>query len=191
MPWLDADEIRRPIPGPAGSCGRRLATWNVTYSGKYSGRGHSGTVECLSDQSAQDAFRVSVCVMAAEKATSPMACTITKRKIHKTQPASDHFLYINRGTALHPLLKKVRRQLIQKEGKKVTLCGMGAAITKASILALQIQDMIGGESVCSLLVRTGSVDIVDEVVPNDPDLDITTQVRKNSKIEIDLIARRR
>ncbi|CCG83793.1 protein of unknown function [Taphrina deformans PYCC 5710] len=117
-----------------------------------------------------------------------MDSTITKRKIHKHIPASETFIYINRNTALHPLLKRVRKQLIQKEKRLVTLCGMGAAVVKASSLALLIQDMIGGDSVCGLIVQTGTVDLVDEIVPDDPDADIIISTRKNSKIEIDLVA---
>lgn len=119
-----------------------------------------------------------------------MSSAVTKRKIHKKIPASETFFYINRTTALHPLLKKIRKQLIQKEVRLVTLCGMGAAVTKTASLALQIQDMIGGDSVCTTIVRTGTVDIVDEIVPDDPDELISTSTRKNSKIEVDLVSRR-
>lgn len=120
-----------------------------------------------------------------------MTSTITKRKMHKHIPASETFIYINRSTALHPLLKKVRRQLIQREARLVTLCGMGAAVAKTSSLALLIQDMIGGEAVCALEVRTGTVEVVDELLPEDADAAIVTSTRRNSKIEIDLLARRK
>lgn len=114
-------------------------------------------------------------------------CSINKRKVHKEIPASEVYFYINKTTSLHALLKKVRKSLIQDAKSKVTLCGMGAAVSKACMLGLQIQDMIGGPTVCLLKTRTGTVEIVDEIVPNDPDQDIESQVRRNSKIEIDLV----
>ena len=109
---------------------------------------------------------------------------VHKRKIHKNEPPSEVLYYINKHTLLHPLLKKIRKALIQNGRRSVTLCGTGAAISRACMLALQIQDMIGGEAVCSLETRTGTVEIVDDLTPNDPDKDYETQTRRNSKIEI-------
>lgn len=148
-----------------------------------------------------------------EKRSPVIGSTLKKRAPQKSTAASNTFFYINRNTSLHALLKKVRKQLILNGEKKITLCGLGAAVSKTSLLALQIQDMItppttnhntqdsapnsmGSTSFAGLekprkqvelCVRTGTVEMMDEIVPDDPDEDIRPQIRRNSKIEIDLV----
>ncbi|BFZ54822.1 hypothetical protein PYCC9005_001859 [Savitreella phatthalungensis] len=125
------------------------------------------------------------------KRTRHAQCTIQKRKAPKAHAGKDDFIYINRHTALHPLVKKVRKLLITQARSRVTLCGMGAAVASTCELALRCQDMLGGEKVCRLEISTGTVDLVDEVVPTDHDADEALQRRRNSKIEIALLPRAR
>lgn len=112
---------------------------------------------------------------------------ITKRKVVKAVPASNTFIYITRRTMVGALLKKVRKELIAKDEKKVTLCAMGAAIESTCSLALKIQDAIGGDTVCDLQVRTSTLEVIDNVQPNDPDEFDTIQERRTNKIEIDIV----
>lgn len=128
---------------------------------------------------------------AVEKRIRKQNCTVVKRKVHKFETASETFIYISKASALHSTLKKVRKALIQKTLPKITLCGLGAAVTRTCMLALQIQGMLGGPAVCDLCIRTGTVELIDEIVPHDPDKDYETQVRRNSKIEVDLVAVRK
>lgn len=109
--------------------------------------------------------------------------TVQKRTPLKSVPSSDKYIYISSSTNMYSLLKRVRRQLITQQADMVTICGMGRAVNKTSMLALQMQEMVG----CRLVIRTGTVEMVDDLVPVDEDEDITAQSRRNSKIEVDLI----
>lgn len=143
--------------------------------------------------------------------------TIQKRPTHKSINPSPNYFYITRTSSYFALLKKCKSWLIHSShptinqskhhyqrnnsastttttsashkaglGKdRVTFCAIGAAITKCTTLALQIQTTLGVTS--HLVVSTGTVELVDEVIPEDEDMEEFSRVRRNSKIEVMLI----
>ena len=117
-------------------------------------------------------------------------CQIVKRNVHKSHGGELGYIYVKRDTNPHALVKRVRKLLVEQAVGKVTLVGMGAAITTTCDLALRVQGVLGGPGCCRMQVITGTVDIVDEVLPDDADADEVLQRRRNSKIEIVLSSAR-
>ncbi|ORY87710.1 NMT1/THI5 like-domain-containing protein [Protomyces lactucae-debilis] len=148
-----------------------------------------------------------------EKRRPTAHAQLQKRGVHKHVVPSPTIHYISRTTQLHSLLKRIREQLITGKERKVTLIGMGAAVERTAFLALKCQDMLtspnitpdapsvptvapteisqvvqrGRKDVIKLVTRTGTVEIVDDLIPHNPNKDASSQVRRNSKIEVDLI----
>lgn len=82
---------------------------------------------------------------------------------------------------------RTSRSMAQETGRdRVTLCAIGAAITKCCTLALALQDALL-PVVTHLRITTGTVKLVDEVKPADQDLEESLRVRMNSKVQIELI----
>jgi hypothetical protein len=160
---------------------------------------------CLHDGSGHPA------VTEPEKRPPTANAVLQKRSLHKQAAPSPTLIYVSKTTLLHPLLKRIREQLITGKGRKVTLIGMGGAIERAAFLALKCQDMLTSPNIApdtstlpipltqkanlsrarteniKLVTRVGTVDLVDDLIPDDPDQDNSSQVRRNSRIEIDLV----
>ncbi len=129
--------------------------------------------------------------------------TVKKRKIFKGQDLDQsnnaNTIFVNKHTLLHPTLKRVRRMFISQvksdsekgkpttEGRKrtVALRGMGAAISRTCMLGLQICEML--EMGAKMRIDTDTVEIIDDLLPDDVDTDWRTQQRKNSAITITII----
>ncbi|BFZ62831.1 hypothetical protein YB2330_003941 [Saitoella coloradoensis] len=108
----------------------------------------------------------------------------------KTYPPRTTPLYISPSSPFISILKRVTTLLLPKPGprerravKVVVLVGMGRAMEKCLGVGLRLQEE-GGQVRFGVEVRTGTVGVVDDVVPDDEDEMITCQVRKQSMVEV-------
>ncbi|KAJ3069190.1 hypothetical protein HDU98_007747 [Podochytrium sp. JEL0797] len=70
-------------------------------------------------------------------------------------------------------------------GKAVLIQGLGAMISKAITVALEVEEAMGGSDKVDVNVETTTVDLIDDVIEeNDEEKDDTAKVRKNSAIKI-------
>ncbi|GAO51371.1 hypothetical protein SAICODRAFT_144700 [Saitoella complicata NRRL Y-17804] len=115
----------------------------------------------------------------------------------QSYPAHTTPLYISPTSPFISILKRVTTLLLPKPGPKerrgvrvVVLVGMGRAMERCLGVALRLQDegLHGKEERQGVRfgveVRTGTVGVVDDVVPDDEDEMITCQVRKQSMVEV-------
>lgn len=123
---------------------------------------------------------------AGEKRERHGACQVVKRKMHKAHGGEPGYIYVKRDTNPYALVKLVRKLLVGGTVPRVTLVGMGAAVTTACDLALRTQGVLGGPQACRMTIVTGTIDIVDEIVPDNADEDEHLQRRRNNTIEITL-----
>ncbi|CCJ28425.1 unnamed protein product [Pneumocystis jirovecii] len=90
-------------------------------------------------------------------------------------------MFISRKTLLMSIIKKMRHKLISEpKGKPIILYAQSAAIERALEAALILSYQIP----LNIQVETGTIEVVDDVLPYDLDKMITSQVRLNSTVKV-------
>ncbi|KAJ2765377.1 hypothetical protein IWQ56_004123 [Coemansia nantahalensis] len=79
-------------------------------------------------------------------------------------------------------VQRARRLLLERNYPAITIHGLGAAIPNAIKLASTVRASLGGQT--TMDVSTDTVTLFDDVVPEDADADISTQMRHNSAVHI-------
>ncbi|CAN8022880.1 hypothetical protein HPB47_025867 [Ixodes persulcatus] len=98
-------------------------------------------------------------------------------------PRRDTDVYVNTSTNFKAQLERCRK-LLDSGKTEVFVHAMGAAVSRAINLALQIQTHFQG--LVELDVRTSTVDVVDDVEPQLDELEPFTQTRQTSGVHIRL-----
>ncbi|KAG5514026.1 hypothetical protein PMAC_000648 [Pneumocystis sp. 'macacae'] len=106
--------------------------------------------------------------------------SIRKRTIPHPINASNK-MFISRKTVLVSIIKKLKHKLISKpKSKPVILYAQSVAIERAleAVLILSYQIPL------NIQVETGTIEVVDDVLPYDLDKMITSQTRLNSTVKV-------
>ena len=106
----------------------------------------------------------------------------TRRKLSgRVDEDSGLCIYLSRQSSLSNIAQRIEKAL--EDGKNsrngVVVRAMGAAIEKAVCLALELQRrkyVIG--------ILTGTAEVVDDVIPDDNDMELDSQTRRQSTIEL-------
>ncbi|KIJ22739.1 hypothetical protein M422DRAFT_786357 [Sphaerobolus stellatus SS14] len=108
-------------------------------------------------------------------------------------PASSHkegqnYICVSRKTTLATYLSRCKKLLIDKRYNEVHLHALGAAIPHLLMLAVSLPPILPfSQDEIQIEVRTGTVQLIDEVIPDDDDVDIT--MRNRGKASASVIVR--
>ncbi|KAI0261083.1 hypothetical protein BC834DRAFT_814302, partial [Gloeopeniophorella convolvens] len=110
--------------------------------------------------------------------------------VSATGPRSAHhegknFITITRKTKLGAYLRRCK-DLVLKDGyKSLHLSALGAAIPHLSTLAVSIPEVLPfSASEIRTKILTGTVDVQDEIIPDDEDEDISYRSRAKSSLSV-------
>ncbi|EIW85516.1 hypothetical protein CONPUDRAFT_29142, partial [Coniophora puteana RWD-64-598 SS2] len=110
------------------------------------------------------------------------------RSVSATGPRSTHhegknFICITRKTKLGAYLRRCQDLLLKDGYKTLHLSAMGAAITHLSLLLVSLPPILPyAASEIRVALTTGSLDVHDEVTPEDEDEDIRYRTRTKSTL---------
>ncbi|EMR10692.1 hypothetical protein PNEG_00843 [Pneumocystis murina B123] len=106
---------------------------------------------------------------------------IHKRSIPHPVDVSNK-IFISRKTLLMNVIKKIKQKLMSfnSKSKPIILYAQSAAIERALEIALVLSLQIP----LDIQIQTGTIEIVDDVLPYDMDKMITSQIRLNSTVQV-------
>ncbi|PIA15004.1 hypothetical protein COEREDRAFT_18307, partial [Coemansia reversa NRRL 1564] len=81
-------------------------------------------------------------------------------------------------------LRRARKLLFERNYPFITIHGLGAAIQHAISLANAVKASLGGQ--VTMEVSTDTVTLFDDIIPKNDTDDISTQMRQNSAIHIQM-----
>ncbi|XP_022663250.1 ribonuclease P protein subunit p20-like [Varroa jacobsoni] len=96
-------------------------------------------------------------------------------------PRSPNHVYVNTRTEFKHQFERAKDVLLGG-GKEVHIHGIGAAVNRAINIALQVQSHFG--EVMGTDVRTGTIEVTDDLEPLANDVEPQSQKRKVSTIHI-------
>ncbi|CAG8528850.1 13060_t:CDS:2 [Acaulospora colombiana] len=91
-------------------------------------------------------------------------------------------IYVSRKSNFRGQLFRAKKLLLQDGQPSITIHGLGAAIQKSIDLVLTLSDLMQNQIVYK--ATTGTVELVDDIIPEDDDKDLETQTRNNSSVRI-------
>ncbi|KXS22420.1 hypothetical protein M427DRAFT_172091 [Gonapodya prolifera JEL478] len=97
-------------------------------------------------------------------------------------PTRETDIYVSRKSARPALFKRAKKLLNQ--GKTVTIHGLGAAVKDALSLAIALQNSYRGR--LSMKTSTHTVELVDDIEPEDEDDDIGSELRLSPAIRVEV-----
>ncbi|CAO3650053.1 unnamed protein product [Cunninghamella blakesleeana] len=121
---------------------------------------------------------------------------ITKRKaiegtIHKRVPqrpaASKSEIYISQKSKPNVIVKRIKQLMVNEKFNTIHLHGMGAVTAHTILIAQCTKKALNNE--VNIIPTTGTVTLIDDIIPEDMDKDIETQQRNNSVIHIKIVAK--
>ncbi|KAI8086842.1 uncharacterized protein B0P05DRAFT_13025 [Gilbertella persicaria] len=123
--------------------------------------------------------------MMAKEKRGPIEGSIHKRAPQRpaTVPTD---IYVSNKTKTAAIIKRVTRLMLKENHQHVTLHGLGAMVIRASSMALAVQQAL--ENQVLLKPKTETVQLIDDIIPEDMDKDLETQKRANSVIHIQIEA---
>ncbi|CAG8482996.1 6165_t:CDS:2 [Diversispora eburnea] len=94
-------------------------------------------------------------------------------------------IYVSRNSNFKGQLFRAKRLLLEDGHSPIIIIhGLGAAIQKSINLVLTLNDLLQNQIVYK--VTTGTVNLVDDIIPDDDDKDLEVQTRNNSSIHIEV-----
>ncbi|KAI8368477.1 hypothetical protein BD560DRAFT_435512 [Blakeslea trispora] len=114
-----------------------------------------------------------------------------KGSIHKRVPQRPATvptdIYVSHKTTTTAVIKRVTRLMLKENHSIVTIHGLGAMILRASAMALATQTALEDQVI--LKPTTETITLVDDIIPEDMDQDLSIQKRANSAIHIHIEAK--
>lgn len=104
-----------------------------------------------------------------------------KKRLPPRLPREKNEVYANKKSSFQAQLSRCEK-LLQSGENEIIIHGLGAAVVVAVNLALQLRDRF--HQTVDLDVRTDTVDIVDDLEPQDDETEPATSTRQNSAIHI-------
>lgn len=113
--------------------------------------------------------------------TSQRSQLLKKRKPQRpaTIPTD---IYISRSSNFKGQLQRAKKLLIEDGYPSITIHGLGAMIQKSINLVLALKDLTHNQ--ITYKATTGTVELIDDIIPEDDDKDLEVQTRNNSSIRI-------
>ncbi|XP_002741451.1 ribonuclease P protein subunit p20-like [Saccoglossus kowalevskii] len=106
---------------------------------------------------------------------------ILRKRLPRRLPKRKNDIYVNRKTNFNAQLERSQK-LFDNGYDVVFIHGLGAAINRSINLALQLK--IRGLGSLEISVNTSTVELLDDLEPNNDDLEPDTQLRTNSAVHI-------
>ncbi|KAJ2798167.1 hypothetical protein H4R20_004917 [Coemansia guatemalensis] len=135
-----------------------------------------------------------VCTPAGETAEVGGQCGQNKRRqadgmVKKRKPirpsTSRADIYVTRERRrFSSHMRRARKLLLERNYPSITIHGLGAAIQHAISLANAVKASLGGQ--VTMEVSTDTVTLFDDLIPQNDTDDISTQMRQNSAIHIQM-----
>ncbi|KAI9287886.1 hypothetical protein BC943DRAFT_319043 [Umbelopsis sp. AD052] len=96
-------------------------------------------------------------------------------------------IYVSNKSSFVAQLARAKKLLLLQECASITIHGLGASIEKSIQLALKLQVELSDQ--VELKCTTGTVELVDDIIPEDMEEDLKTQTRNNSAVHIVVTAK--
>ena len=106
-----------------------------------------------------------------------------RKRLPKKLPKRKNDIYVNRKTDFKGQLERCQK-LLDSGVNELYIHGLGAAINRALNLALQLQAR--GLGSIELSTHTSTVELIDDVEPENDEMEAETYVRNNSAVHIKL-----
>ncbi|XP_046396599.1 ribonuclease P protein subunit p20 [Ischnura elegans] len=104
-----------------------------------------------------------------------------KKRLPPRLPRKKNEIYATKKTPFKAQLARCEK-LLQEGESEIIIHGLGAAVVVAVNLALQLRDVF--HQTLDLDVRTDTVDIIDDLEPQDDETEPATSTRQNSAVHI-------
>ncbi|XP_061103217.1 ribonuclease P protein subunit p20 isoform X2 [Conger conger] len=111
----------------------------------------------------------------------PVEFTLRKRLPRKL-PKRRHDVYVNMKTDFRAQLARCQKLLDGGAQREICVHGLGLAINRAINIALQLQS--GSQGALLLAANTSTVELVDDLEPEEAGTEPLTHTRNNSAIHI-------
>ncbi|KAH9935803.1 hypothetical protein B0H21DRAFT_699202 [Amylocystis lapponica] len=124
------------------------------------------------------------------KLAAPRPFPVVPASVSATGPRSAHtegknYICITRKTQLGAYLRRCKDVILKDGYKTLHLSAMGAAIPHLMLLALSLPPILPfAQDEVHTEILTGTVEVQDEVIPDDEDEDITYQTRGKSTVSV-------
>ena len=103
-----------------------------------------------------------------------------RKRLPKKLPNRKNDVYVTRKTCFKSQLERCQKLL--DTGNEVCIHGLGAAINRAVNLAMQLKT--NGQGSVETAAHTSTVELMDDLDPNNDDLEPETLSRNNSAVHI-------
>ncbi|CAG8745258.1 19478_t:CDS:2, partial [Racocetra persica] len=91
-------------------------------------------------------------------------------------------IYVSRSSNFKGQLQRAKKLLMKDGHPLITIHGLGAAIQKSINLVLALKDLTHNQIIYK--ATTDTVELIDDIIPEDDDRDLEVQTRNNSSIHI-------
>ncbi|RIA86349.1 hypothetical protein C1645_829398 [Glomus cerebriforme] len=91
-------------------------------------------------------------------------------------------IYVSRKSNFKGQLFRAKKLLMEDGHPSITIHGLGAAIQKSINLVLALNDLTHNQIIYK--TTTSTVQLVDDIIPDDDDKDLESQTRQNSAVHI-------
>ncbi|CAG8478813.1 9061_t:CDS:2 [Acaulospora morrowiae] len=105
-----------------------------------------------------------------------------KKRIPQRPATIPTDIYVSRKSNFKGQLFRAKKLLLEDGHPSITIHGLGAAILKSINLVLTLGDLMHNQIIYK--VTTGTVELVDDIIPEDDDKDLEIQTRNNSSVHI-------
>ncbi|GBC10524.1 hypothetical protein RclHR1_00970025 [Rhizophagus clarus] len=116
----------------------------------------------------------------------PLETIIQKKNIRKRMPQRPATIptdiYVSRKSNFKGQLFRAKKLLMENGYPSITIHGLGAAIQKSINLVLALNDLTHNQIIYK--TTTSTVQLVDDIIPDDDDKDLESQIRQNSAVHI-------
>ncbi|KAJ2709157.1 hypothetical protein H4R19_004398 [Coemansia spiralis] len=112
----------------------------------------------------------------------PSSGAIKKRKPLRPSTSRADIYVTRERRRFNGHVRRARKLLFERNYPFITIHGLGAAIPCAIKLATTVRASLGDQT--TMDVSTDTVTLYDDVIPEDADTDISTQMRQNSAVHI-------
>ncbi|CAG8605090.1 17319_t:CDS:2 [Dentiscutata erythropus] len=117
--------------------------------------------------------------------TSPQNTSQILKKRKPQRPATiPTDIYVSRSSNFKGQLQRAKKLLIKDGHPSITIHGLGAMIQKSINLVLALKDLTHNQIIYK--ATTGTVELIDDIIPEDDDKDLEVQTRNNSSIRIQI-----
>lgn len=111
---------------------------------------------------------------------------LLKKRLPHRLPKRRNDVYLSRKTNFHAQLARCRKLLDQFN--EVFIHGLGVAVNRAINLALQLKE--GGLGTVDVSTYTSTVELVDDLEPENDDLEPESRTRHNSAVHLHVFRRK-